>query len=166
MTRTSAPKAFLLSALLSGSLLAAQPSIAGWVRAPGAVCNPTVAGAASPGFGGYRNNSGSNSATLVCNFNDIDTINNKSSITTLNLHGYDDTASASITAQVCVKYWDITGGECTSQLSSGNSFTGIYTLGFGDPGSWYGGTDGDFGYIRVTLPPGTLNDFFGLFAST
>jgi hypothetical protein len=51
-----------------------------------------------------------------------------SSISYLEVNGYDGKNNASVSAYACVTYYDQSGGYCYNGVSSGSFFTGMYFL--------------------------------------
>lgn len=78
----------------------------------------------------------------------------KQNYTALKVYANDASPSLSITASICVEYFDLQGGACGSAASSGDLFTGNVTLSvpLGSPSVFTSDTS-DFGYVWIALPP-------------
>jgi hypothetical protein len=92
----------------------------------------------------------SRTARVNCDVEDGDTYR-KQDLTAVNIHGYDASDTASVTATLCVAFWSSEGGACGTSASSGSPNIGNYTL---QPSRavWNATHAGDFGYISLNVP--------------
>lgn len=151
----------LVAAAVIASLGAPSAAHSREVRVHAFACQTFGGRAIDLGFA-LQNDSSTETMSVVCAIPDNNTLP-KASIRTLNVHGFDNGASVGevipgVRAQLCTSVWYTTGGGCTSFRYAGG-LVADYGLGLLPlPASsahrgWTSTNLGDFGYLRVVLPP-------------
>jgi hypothetical protein len=147
--------AFVASATFAAVLAKPMVAHSAWMRRQASACSSAAGSSVNYASSGAWNSSTTAYAFLTCAIEDNSELP-KASLTTLNIHGADNSTTANASAQTCVTYYGVAGGACggTIYASTAVSWTGNYTLSL--PRTfWDADHAADFGVIAITLPPGS-----------
>jgi hypothetical protein len=142
--------AFFAATVLSAMAVAPSQADAAWTRNHASHCM-TLGGTPIDYLWSIQNDSTTSAMLALCPIPDDDRFP-KTSIRTINVHGYDGSTAASVTVAACYSDAFVTGGACGNGATSSLAGTGDYGLGAVPPAAPNNWVASDFGYIYVYIP--------------